>query len=90
MSLCAFSLMDNHLHVLVRLDPGVADGWSDEEALLATCAYIGLNPVAAGIAAVPETSPHTSARQRVRHAKEKGKLDSMKAAASGLHEPLGA
>src|SRR3990167_4073975 len=29
-SVCGFSLMDNHLHVLVRLDPGVADGWSDE------------------------------------------------------------
>ena len=25
--------MDNHLHVLVRLDPGVADGWSDEEVV---------------------------------------------------------
>ena len=29
----------------------------DEEALLATCAYIDLNPVAAGIAATTETSP---------------------------------
>ncbi|MGO9467490.1 MAG: hypothetical protein ACLQIB_28875 [Isosphaeraceae bacterium] len=26
-----FSVMDNHLHVLVRLDPEVAAGWSDEE-----------------------------------------------------------
>jgi hypothetical protein len=26
-----FSVMDNHLHVLVRLDPEVAGGWSDEE-----------------------------------------------------------
>ncbi len=24
-----FSVMDNHLHVLVRLDPDVATGWSD-------------------------------------------------------------
>ena len=32
----------------------------DEESLLATCAYIDLNPVAAGIALVPEASPHTS------------------------------
>ena len=32
-SVCGFSLMDNHLHVLVRLDPGVADGWSDEEVV---------------------------------------------------------
>ena len=32
-SVCGFSLMDHHLHVLVRLDPGVADGWSDEEVV---------------------------------------------------------
>ena len=28
-----FSVMDNHLHVLLRLDPAVADGWSDEEVV---------------------------------------------------------
>jgi hypothetical protein len=28
-----FSVMDNHLHLLVRLDPGVAQGWSDEEVV---------------------------------------------------------
>jgi REP element-mobilizing transposase RayT len=167
-SVCGFSVMDNHLHVLVRLDPGAADGWSDEEvvrrwiavypprtldlddpqllqawinqqtkdakqvaayrerlqklgwfmkalkeplsrlankedeckgtfwesryksiaildeeALLATCAYIDLNPVAAKIAATPETSKHTSIRQRVRHAKRKGKLEALKEAAKG-------
>ena len=167
-SVCGFSVMDNHLHVLVRLDPDVAGGWSDEEvvrrwiavypprtldvedpktaqmwvdhelknegqvaryrqrltelgwfmkaikeplarlankeddckgtfwesryksiaildkeALLATCAYIDLNPVAAGIAATPETSRHTSVRQRVRHVKAKGKLKQLKAAAAG-------
>lgn len=151
-SVCGFSVLDNHLHILCRLDPGVASTWSDEEvmrrwiaiyapsglnkkssafvnmwideqckdarrvacfrerlqnlgwfmkalkeplsrlankeddckgtfwesryksiaildeeALLATCAYIDLNPVAAGIASLPEKSPHTSIRQRVRH-----------------------
>jgi hypothetical protein len=25
--------MDNHLHVLVRLDPDVAKGWSDEQVV---------------------------------------------------------
>jgi hypothetical protein len=55
----------------------------DEEALLATCAYIDLNPVAAGIAAAPETSRHTSVRQRVQHAKDEGKLRDLKAAARG-------
>jgi REP element-mobilizing transposase RayT len=167
-SVCGFSVMDNHLHVLVRLDPLAANAWSDEEvvrrwlavypppaldmndakllqawvaaelkderkvaayrqrltelgwfmkalkeplarlankeddckgtfwegryksiaildeeALLATCAYIDLNPVAAGIAATPETSRHTSVRQRVEHAKAKGKLAELKAAARG-------
>jgi len=55
----------------------------DEEALLATCAYIDLNPVAAGIAAAPETSRHTSVRRRVRHAKAQGKLAELKGAESG-------
>ena len=167
-SVCGFSVMDNHLHVLVRLDPDVAKQWSDEEvvrrwiavypprtldlddpkvmrmwidhelsdaskvtkyrqrltqlgwlmkalkeplarlankeddckgtfwesryksiaildeeAMLATCAYIDLNPVAAGMAATPETSRHTSVRQRVRHVKAKGKLEQLKAAVAG-------
>ena len=52
----------------------------DEEALLATCAYIDLNPVAAGIATVPEQSDHTSVQQRVRHAANKGQLKVLQAA----------
>ena len=167
-SVCGFAVMDNHLHVLVRLDPAQIAAWSaeevvrrwiavypprkvdlddpavaqkwlrhaakdtkqverwrkrlgdlgwfmkslkeplsrlankedgckgtfwesryksiailDEEALLATCAYIDLNPVAAGVAATPETSKHTSLRQRVQHARASGKLESLKAAAAG-------
>lgn len=167
-SVCGFAVMDNHLHVLARLDPEEARQWSeeevvrrwvavyppktlkgetleinqawidhqlkdskhvaamrerlsslgwfmkalkeplarmankeddckgtfwesryksiailDEEALLATCAYIDLNPVAAGMAAAPETSQHTSVRQRVQHARREGKLTDLKAAARG-------
>ncbi len=41
----------------------------DEESLLATCAYIDLNPVAAGIAQVPVASAHTSIKQRMEHVK---------------------
>jgi hypothetical protein len=41
----------------------------DEESLLATCAYIDLNPVAAGIVEVPEASPHTSITARIEHVK---------------------
>ncbi|HMP78649.1 MAG TPA: hypothetical protein PKD54_04305, partial [Pirellulaceae bacterium] len=169
-SVCGFAVMDNHFHVLVRLDPAAAKEWSaeevvqrwvavyppksldvddpsivekwvkhhakdkkrvdvlrerlenlgwfmkalkeplarlankadgcsgtfwegryksiavlDEESLLATCAYIDLNPVAAGIASTPEASKHTSLRQRVQHAKECGKLDALKAAAKGSY-----
>ena len=55
----------------------------DTEALLATCAYIDLNPVAAGIAEAPEKSGHTSIKQRVDHARAKGQIDSLKAARMG-------
>jgi REP element-mobilizing transposase RayT len=167
-SVCGFAVMDNHLHVLLRLDPDNASSWSaqdvvrrwatayppklangeeipvtpewvehqsedadrvqllrerlanlgwfmkalkeplsrmankeddcrgtfwesryksiailDDEALLATCAYIDLNPVAAGIASLPETSRHTSVHRRVEHARAKGKLTALKASQSG-------
>lgn len=50
----------------------------DEASLLATCAYIDLNPVAAGIAATPEKSPHTSLKSRVEHCTAQGKLDNLR------------
>jgi hypothetical protein len=55
----------------------------DEESLLATCAYIDLNPVAAGIAAVPEASPYTSVKARVDHATEEGRTADLEAAEQG-------
>jgi REP element-mobilizing transposase RayT len=55
----------------------------DEESLLATCAYIDLNPVAAGIAEVPEASPHTSISTRVAHVKEQGRTKDLEAAKRG-------
>lgn len=178
-----FSVMDNHLHLLLRLDPDVAAGWSDdevvrrwgrlypprdksrqalpisedwvqgklkdipwvaktrvrlqsiswfmkclkepisrranredkcrgaffearfksvaildEEALLATSTYIDLNPVAAKIAEVPETSEHTSIKSRIDHVKAQDATARLEAAqggsvagsqaASGLEEAL--
>ena len=50
----------------------------DEESLLATCAYIDLNPVAAGIVEVPEASPHTSITTRIEHVKEQGRTPDLK------------
>lgn len=164
-SVCGYSILDNHLHTLCRLDPEEAEAWSaeevilrwiavfpprtlnfddpravrvwvekecqnkekvnkyrerlqnlgwfmkalkeplarmankedeckgafwsaryrsiailDEEALLATCAYIDLNPVAAGIAAVPETSEYTSIKQRVDHAFAVGAMNRVRQA----------
>jgi hypothetical protein len=163
-----FSVMTNHLHVLLRLDPKVAEGWSDEEvvrrwgrlfpprdksrqplpisevwvqdrlkdvawvatarerlqsiswfmkclkeplsrmanreekvrgaffesrfksvailddeSLLAISAYIDLNPVAAGVAEVPETSEHTSIKTRVEHVEADGQTAQLEAAKDG-------
>jgi hypothetical protein len=44
---------------------------------------IDLNLVAAGIAEVPETSDHTSIKQRIEHAKHCDKLEALKAARLG-------
>jgi len=32
-AVAGFAILDNHLHVLVRLDPDVAKGWSDEDVV---------------------------------------------------------
>ena len=151
-AVAGFSILDNHLHLLARLDPELAKGWSNEDvarrwallhpprdrkrkvmsdtqewiakkaadekwvaktrerlaslswymkelkeplariansqddcdgaffaarfksiaildlvALLQVCAYIDLNPLAAGITSLPEKSPYTSITQRVEH-----------------------
>ena len=55
----------------------------DEEALLSISVYIDLNPVAAGLAEVPETSKHTSIKQRVDHVESQGRTDHLAAAQSG-------
>ena len=70
----------------------------DEEALLSVSVYVDLNPVAAGVAAAPETSEHTSIKQRVDHALAQGRTQDLAAAqqgsvagsraASGLEESL--
>jgi hypothetical protein len=52
----------------------------DEGSLLATCAYIDLNPLAAGIAALPEASAHTSIKERVDHVAAQGRTEDLKAA----------
>jgi hypothetical protein len=55
----------------------------DEESLLAVCAYIDLNPVAAGIAMVPEASEHTSIKERVEHVEAQGRTHDLKEAQKG-------
>ena len=59
----------------------------DDEALLATCAYIDLNPVAAGLAQVPEASSHTSIKTRVEHLMVEGNINETEAAMTGPAQP---
>jgi hypothetical protein len=33
-AVCGFAVMDNHLHVLARLDPDAATAWTDEEVVM--------------------------------------------------------
>jgi hypothetical protein len=54
-----------------------------EESLLATSAYIDLNPLAAGISVTPETSEHTSIKLRVAHVAALDRTDDLKAAELG-------
>lgn len=55
----------------------------DEQALLTVCAYIDLNPIAAGIAATPEASFNTSVKTRIDHARNQGRTHDVAAAANG-------
>ena len=55
----------------------------DEESLLTVGVYIDLNPVAAGISAVPETSEYTSISTRVEHVEAQGQTDRLEAAVQG-------
>jgi putative transposase len=32
-NICAYALMSNHYHRVVRLDPELARGWSDQEVM---------------------------------------------------------
>jgi len=65
----------------------------DDESLLAVCAYIDLNPVAAGIAEAPETSEHTSIHKRVEHVAAQGQTAELEAASgdsvAGSHAAAG-
>ncbi len=53
----------------------------DEEALLATCAYIDLNPLAAGCVKLPELARYTSLWVRVDWCRRQGRLSDLQAGA---------
>lgn len=55
----------------------------DEESLLTVCAYIDLNPVAAGIAETPEASEHTSIKERIDHVAKQGRINDLRATRQG-------
>jgi hypothetical protein len=54
----------------------------DEESLLAVCAYVDLNPVAAGCCSTPEESTYTSIHARVEHCRQAGAMEELTARAS--------
>ena len=56
----------------------------DVEHLLATAAYIDLNPLAAGVAPTPEAPQHTSFHTRLDHAKSEGTLATLRDGLSTL------
>lgn len=55
----------------------------DEEALLTVCAYIDLNPIAAGLAGTPETSRYTSVKARIAHVQRLGRVADVAAVRQG-------
>ncbi len=55
----------------------------DDESLLSVNAYIDLNLVAAGLAATPETSPHTSIKERLAHVESQVRVEDLKEALRG-------
>jgi hypothetical protein len=55
----------------------------DEEALLATCAYIDLNPFAAGCAKLPELARYTSLVARLDWCRRQGRWSDLQAARAG-------
>jgi hypothetical protein len=55
----------------------------DEAALLATCIYIDLNPLAAGMVSIPEKARYTSLYLRIEHCRRLGRLKALDAARHG-------
>ena len=54
-----------------------------DDERLAICAYIDLNPVAAGIAEIPEASEYTSIKARAEHVEARGEAAKLEAATGG-------
>ncbi len=54
-----------------------------EEALLATCAYIDLNPLAAGQVSLPEEARYTSLAARLAWCRKRGRMSDLQAAREG-------
>jgi hypothetical protein len=55
----------------------------DNEALLTAGVYIDLNILAAGLAATPEESAHTSIKERIDHVQGQGRIADLRAALQG-------
>jgi REP element-mobilizing transposase RayT len=56
----------------------------DNEALLAACAYVDLNPVTAGMVPHPEDSDHTSLKTRIQYCRDRGQQYNLEQALNHL------
>ena len=78
-----FSVLDNHLHVLLRLDPDLAEAWSDEEAVSDIRVYRSRTLSQLQVATAPETSDYKSIKQRWDHVEAQGATARLEAAKDG-------
>ena len=64
-SLAGFTVMDNHLHLLVRLDPEAAAAWSDEEVVRRWGRLFPPRSAAAALAGLRRMGPRATQERRM-------------------------
>ena len=87
-----FSVLDNHLHVLVRLDPDVAEAWSDDEVVRRWGAQLSshsaINRIQAPVPVEPSTGFNGICRCQLTIATARQRLQNLSWFMKCLKEPL--